>query len=177
MTLSNPARKANSSDLILSLGGQVADSINVDTSWQFNQTESNTQRANLDIRYHPVAGRAINAGWRFDRGAYKQLDLSGQWQLSGKWWGVGRYAYSIRDDRPLERLGGLEYNAGCWILRLVGQRFVTDSERMSSSYFLQLELNDLARVGANPLDVLSRSIAGYSRINVQREPLQSDLYR
>lgn len=177
VTLSNPARKANSSDLILSLGGQVADSINVDTSWQFNQTESNTQRANLDIRYHPVAGRAINAGWRFDRGAYKQLDLSGQWQLSGKWWGVGRYAYSIRDDRPLERLGGLEYNAGCWILRLVGQRFVTDSERMSSSYFLQLELNDLARVGANPLDVLSRSIAGYSRINVQREPLQSDLYR
>jgi len=177
VTLTNPARKANSSDLILSLGGQVADSLNVDTSWQYNQTESNTQRANLDIRYHPSAGKALNAAWRLDRGGYKQIDLSSQWQLSGKWWGVGRYAYSIKDSKSLETLGGLEYNAGCWIMRMVAQRFVTDSDKMSSGYFLQLELNDLARVGANPLEVLSRSIAGYSKINVQREPLPSDIYR
>lgn len=177
VTLNNPARKANSSDLILSLGGQVADSLNIDTSWQFNQTESNTQRANLDIRYRPVPGKALNAAWRFDRGNYKQVDLSGQWQLSANWWGVARHAYSIKDDRTLESLAGLEYNAGCWIVRMVGQRFVTESDKMSSAWFLQLELNDLARVGSNPLEVLSRSIAGYSKINVQRQPLQSDIYR
>ena len=65
----------------------MADSINADTSWQFNQTESNTQRANLDIRYHPVAGgRSMLAGVSIVA-LSKQLDLSGQWQLSGKWWG------------------------------------------------------------------------------------------
>ena len=43
-----------------------------------------------------------------------------------------------------------------------GTAFVTDSERMSSSYFLQLELND--RRGWGPIHwMCSRSIAGYSR--------------
>ena len=85
VTLTNPARKANSSDLILSLGGQVADSLNVDTSWQYNQTESNTQRANLDIRYHPSAGKALNARRRLATTAPSAL-LAKMWTSTGRVW-------------------------------------------------------------------------------------------
>jgi LPS-assembly protein len=63
-------------------------------------------------------------------------------------------------------LGGLEYDAGCWIVRLVVQSIATQTQKATTSLFLQLELNGFSRLGSNPLDILKRTVPGYSPVNV-----------
>ena len=73
--------------------------------------------------------------------------------------------YSIKDRQPIENIAGLEYNGGCWVVRVVGQRLATTTETASTAVFVQLELNDFSQIGSNPLDLLKRSIQGYGRVN------------
>lgn len=177
VTLNNPPRQSRSSDLLLGVGGQLADHVSVDSNWQYNQSDDNTERFNFDVRYRPALGKALNASFRFERNMYRQIDVSGQWPLFRQWWGVGRMAYSLTDSKTLEALAGLEYNAGCWMVRAGGQRFVTNTNKMSSGYLIQLELTDIARVGTNALEVLSRAIPGYGKITVDRQAHGSEIYR
>jgi LPS-assembly protein len=59
----------------------------------------------------------------------------------------------------------VEYNGGCWVLRVVGQQLTTTTETRTNSIFVQLELNGLARVGTSPLELLRRTVPGYLRTN------------
>jgi LPS-assembly protein len=45
------------------------------------------------------------------------------------------------------------------------QRIATGTNLTSNSFFIQLELNGIGRLGSNPLDVLKQSIAGYVNTN------------
>jgi len=65
----------------------------------------------------------------------------------------------------LEAVAGVEYNADCWAVRLVGQRLTTTTQTTSNSVYLQIELNGLARFGTNPLELLRRSVPGYQQTN------------
>jgi LPS-assembly protein len=111
----------------------------------------------------------FNADYRYTKDAtnkensINQIDLSAQWPLAPKWYGVSRFNYSFRDSRLVEGLGGFEYNAGCWSLRGVLQRLATTEDTASNAFYLQLELRGLTRLGPNPLDVLKRSITGYAK--------------
>ena len=78
---------------------------------------------------------------------------------------LGRWNYSLVDNKTLEAVAGVEYNAGCWVLRLVGQRLTTTSQTTTTSVYVQLELNGLARFGTSPLDLLRRSVPGYQKTN------------
>ena len=60
---------------------------------------------------------------------------------------------------------GAEYQADCWVFRMVGQRTPTATGKATSSFFFQLELNGLTRLGSNPLEALRRNIQGYQLIN------------
>jgi LPS-assembly protein len=71
-------------------------------------------------------------------------------------------------------VAGVEYNADCWALRLVGQRLATTTTTTTNSIYLQIELNGLARFGTNPLDLLRRSVPGYQQTN---DPTVSPRFR
>jgi LPS-assembly protein len=58
-------------------------------------------------------------------------------------------------------LVGFEYNADCWSLRVVAHRFAIATDQFSSTFFVQLELNGLSRIGSSPLETLRRNIGGY----------------
>ena len=66
---------------------------------------------------------------------------------------------------PVEVIGGLEYNAGCWAARFVVQRLEAISGSSNTTFFFQLELNDFASVGSNPIQLLRRTIPGYGKVN------------
>ena len=94
-----------------------------------------------------------------------QVNLSGQWPISQRWYGVGRVSYAIPEHKTAESLFGVEYNADCWVFRVVAQRFATAAKVSTSQVFLQLELNGLSKLGSNPLEALRKNIAGYQRVN------------
>jgi len=158
----------NRSDILMSLGGRLTKAWSLDSLFQYNPNQSKTQSYNVMARYRPEPGKLLNLGYRFDRNQIpllRQADLSTQWPLFGRWLGVARLNYSLPDKRVVEALSGLEYNQSCWALRLVAQSFTSATNVRSSNIFLQLELNDLVRVGSDPLDTLRNSVSGYTKMN------------
>lgn len=95
------------------------------------------------------------------------LRLEGAARCGGTWYGVGRINYSTRDSRITDSVVGLEYDAGCWIGRIVAERLSTGRSEATTRLLLQLELVGLSRLGASPLQVLKDNIPGYRLL---REP-------
>ncbi|TCS38312.1 LPS-assembly protein [Paucimonas lemoignei] len=169
------------SDLLLAAAGKVSRTISVEGNMQYSQSLSKMVRDNYGVRWQPGPMRVLNLQYRRDisnlASPLEQLDLSAQWPIAQRWYGVGRINYSLRNDQPAnanvgnrigkvaEALLGFEYKADCWILRLVAQRTPTSSNTATTGFFLQLELNGLSRIGSNPLEALRKNIPGYQMIN------------
>lgn len=169
LTPTTAISNANTSDVIAHVSGQLTRHWRVQSGVQYNTSDSDLVRGHIGGAYRDVPGRVFNIDYRYYKdltnndNSINQLDLSTQWPLAPKWYGVGRLNYSLRDRRLVEGLAGIEYNAGCWSLRGVLQRLVTTEEKSSNAFYLQLELRGLTKLGPNPLDVLSRSISGYAK--------------
>ena len=118
----------------------------------------------------------LNLAYRNTVDLIKQTDVSFQWPvIASNWSAVGRWNWSIRDERTLEALAGFEYDGGCWVFRAVGHRFATALNAVNTSVFFQLELNGVSRIGSNPMDVLRRNVGGYTRLD-PRAPRTDDYY-
>lgn len=164
VTLPNEtARVDRKADLIASLSGLVMPKTYLDTGWQYNPRDSRTERLNVGTRYQPEIGKVLNAGYRYTRNLLGQIDVSGQWPVSGGWSGVARYNYSTKEKRLVEGVAGFEYNAGCWAVRGVLQQIALTAQSKSTSLFIQLELSGFSNIGSNPSDILRRNIPGYGR--------------
>src|SRR5699024_3629415 len=117
--------------------------------------------------------------YRYTRDFSEQVELGWQWPIAGAappprplrggngcggaWYSVGRLNYSLRESRMTDSVLGFEYDAGCWIARVVVMRLSTGLSEATTRLAVQLELNGLSRLnlGANPLKVLKDNIAGY----------------
>ncbi len=174
VTLSEAPRSASSSDFLVGAEGRLSEAWALSGLMQYNFDASQIERLDAGVRYTPAPGKALNASYRYSRlqvdqvgllSELKQFDLSAQWPLTENITFLGRWNYSLVDNKTLEAVAGIEYNAGCWVLRLVGQRLTTTTQTNSTSIYLQIELNGLARFGTNPLEMLRRSVPGYQRTN------------
>ncbi|WP_149426071.1 LPS-assembly protein LptD [Oryzomicrobium terrae] len=166
----DPPSTVRRADWLFALNGQVAPYTTFDAGWQYNPRDARTERLSTVLRYRPEIGKVLQAGYRISRdsappfnASIRQIDLAGQWPLGGRWYAVGRYNYSLLDQRLLEGVGGLEYNGGCWVVRGVMQQLAVTSATPVRAFFMQLELSDFASIGSNPLSILRRNIPGYSR--------------
>ena len=153
-------------DFVAAVTGFITPTISTDSSVQYDQTQFMVDVVRSGLSYRPEPGRVVNVGYRFTRDVLHQVDASSQWRWSEKWQTVARLNYSLQDQRILEGLAGLEYNACCWSLRFVLQHLITATQKTTTAAFLQLELNGLMQIGSNPLNVLQRSIPGYTRTGV-----------
>ncbi|MBI1394577.1 MAG: LPS assembly protein LptD [Betaproteobacteria bacterium] len=166
VTLPNtPPRTQSRSDLLAAATGRMTGAWYIDSALTYDVNERHQDRSSLSLRYNPVPGKVLNAGYRFNRDSFEQTDLSAQWALNDRWSTVGRWSYSLRDRRSTTVIAGIEYNAGCWVGRFVMQEFVTLTQDSVRAFFVQLELNGLSKIGSNPLDILRQNVAGYQNIN------------
>lgn len=162
--------KWQKSDFLTAFSGRVLPKTYVDAALQYSPNDSKMERSSFGARYQPELGKVLNVSYRYASnaiasGALKNFDVAGQWPIWGGWSAVGRYNYSILDHKPVETVGGLEYSAGCWAVRLVGHQVVTTEGKTTSAFYVQLELNDFARIGSNPIDLLRRNIQGFGLAN------------
>lgn len=159
---SNVQTNANRSDLLALFSGALSRTWSLDAGLQYGVNSSEIERFNVALRHQPEPGKVFNFGYRFTRDYLDQLDISAQWPLSRRWNAVGRWNYSLSDSALLEGLAGLEYNASCWTLRFLMHRFVTNTQERTNTFFIQLELSGLSRIGSSPLDLLRQGIGGYT---------------
>ncbi len=174
------------SDILLAGTAQLGAGMSVDAGLQYSVRNNSVPRLNLLYRYLPNDGRIFNAGVRYLRDELGQIDTSWRWPVADRWVALGRVNYSfirrrtdpatlqVVDAKPgiIEGVAGFEYTADCWTTRFVMQRFVTAAGQSTSTFFVQLELAGLGRIGSDPFDILRRNIPGY-RLPNERPSLPS----
>ena len=163
------------SDILLVGSAHLSPRWTFDAGVQYSPQIDRTTRSVLGARYSPGSFRTLSATYRLTRGSSEQLDLGWQWPVyrgapsasgtggcRGTLYGVGRINYSMKDSRITDSLAGFEYDAGCWIARVVAERVSTGRTEATTRLLLQLELVGLSRLGSNPLAVLKDNIPGYT---------------
>jgi LPS-assembly protein len=165
------------SDVLVAASGRISETWSFDSGVQYDATGSNLYSSNLSMQWQPARMKVLNAEYRYQRDSFRNVDFSGQWPLSRRWYGVGRVSYALRSytvgkaepgkGKMLESLIGLEYKADCWVFRFGAQRFVTAAQTTSTPIFFQLELNGLSSLslGSNPLEAFTKSVPGYTQLN------------
>ncbi len=177
-----PLRTANTSPILGSLGGQIAPNWRGEVAAQYAWSNAQLERFSIGARYSPDFAKVLNAAYRYARQTanqpeIRQVDVSAQWPLGQGIYALARVNYDIAGSQFVETLGGIEYNAGCWIVRGVVQSFVTSSTQRTYEFFIQLELNGVARIGTSPLEALRRNIPGYSRTNAPASRTEPDAFQ
>jgi LPS-assembly protein len=193
------------SDMLLLGSTSVVPHWTLDASVQYSPDIRRTVRSIVGARYSPGPFRTVGATYRLTRGLSEQLELGWQWPLYGRtpdesgaergrgmgsgngngngsschgsWYSVGRINYSTRESRITDSVLGLEYDAGCWIGRVVAERLSTGRSEATTRLLMQLELVGLSRLGSNPLQVLKDNIPGYRLLREERgAPVPSSTY-
>ena len=166
LTPTTPLRTVNTSNYLASIGGRLSRHLTFDATTEYSQREQRPERYNVSTRYNPEIAKVVTASYRYQRDTLKQIDVSGQWPVRPGWYAVGRYNYSLLDKRLVEGIAGLEYNAGCWILRFTAQRVQAATQISSTGFYVFLELRGVGELGTDEaLQLLKRDIPGYSVTN------------
>jgi LPS-assembly protein len=156
-----------------------------DSTFQFNPRQEESTRSTWSLRYSPGNYRVVSAAYRFQRESSEQLDVGWQWPVNdlwgdrgqelgagqgqgeGRWYSVGRLNYSLADRKWVDTIVGLEYDAGCWLGRIVLQQVQAGVATPTQSILFQLELVGFARIGSNPLKTLKDNIPRYQYLREQ----------
>ena len=166
------------SDMLVAARVQWDPLWSVDTNVQYNAKSRQSVRTTLGGRYTPGAFKAISAAYRIQRGISEQIDVGWQWPLSGvfgkspdpipgralgpgQWYSVGRMNYSLPDRKMIDLVAGFEYDAGCWLGRVVLERLQLSSTTNDQRILFQLEFNGFSRVGASTLQSIQANIPKY----------------
>ncbi len=152
-----------SSDYIAEMRFLLYDNLNFDIGHQWGPGKDATTQSEARLQYRPASDRVLNFSYRFRRDSLEQGDISWSWPIAQNWRFVGRYNYSLRDDKALEQFYGLEYESCCWGLRLVSRRHISTRDgTRDSSIGLQLVLKGMTSVGTAADKLLERGILGYT---------------
>ena len=169
LTPTSTLRTASQSDVLASVGGRLARSLTADASVQYSPSLSRSERYTVSARYAPEIAKVVSASYRYNgtvAPVIHQVDITGQWPIAAGWYAMGRFNYSLVDSQVLEAIGGVEYNAGCWVFRTALQRLQAATNTTSSGIFFQLEFNGFGGVGSDEIiTMLKRSVPGYSVTN------------
>ena len=177
------------SDVLLGARVQWDPRWQTDATVQFNPKTRESTRTTLGARYTPSNFRVLNAAYRLQRGVSEQVDVGWQWPLAdftgtpapalgtpgrglgaGRWYSVGRVNYSVPERKIVDLLAGFEYDAGCWIGRLVLERLQIGTSSANQRILFQLEFSGFSRLGSNPLQTLKSNIPRYQYLREEINP-------
>ncbi len=184
VTLPNGAYSPSGiSDILLGAG------VNLDNRWvldslvQYNPTTQQSVRSTVGARYHPGNYRVVNMAYRFQRDTSELVDVGWQWPLSApwsaeppdaggsgrglgadRWYSVGRMNYSLAEAKLVDSIVGFEYDAGCWLGRVVVEKLSTGLVTSNQRLMFQLEFVGFSRLGIDPLSTLKTNIPRYQTL-------------
>ncbi|HEX7387411.1 MAG TPA: LPS-assembly protein LptD [Castellaniella sp.] len=180
---SQTVRQGSKSDYLVGANAALTDKFSVNFDGQFDYRTQQKQRLSTGVRWTPKRLATVSLSYRYERdpnvytdpyailasGATsqptEQVSLSGQWPLSRRWYGVGRYDYSLADKRNTQTIVGLEYRGdGGWAARAVMQRYAVAATQTNTAFFLQLELTGLGSLGNDPMSLLADRVIGYQPV-------------
>lgn len=146
---------------------------------QVDQDTKRIRRSTSSVTYTPTNYRSLSVGYSLARDTSELAHVAWQWPLNDlwgdrgrdmgpgrglgtpRWYSVGRLNYSVMDRKLTDLIAGFEYDAGCWVGRIVVERLQTSSATANQRILFQLELNGFSRLGSSPLALLQDNIPRY----------------
>jgi LPS-assembly protein len=174
--------KAGFSDVLLGGLVNVSERWTLDSVAQVNTQNGLSERSTVSARYNPSDYRVLNLAYRFARAQSEQIDMSWQWPLNdlwgdkgsalgygrgqgeGRYYAVGRMNYSMNERRMVDTVLGVEYDAGCWLGRMVLERTSTSSTSQNQRIMFQLEFVGFTKLGISPQRALTSHISRYQNL-------------
>jgi LPS-assembly protein len=80
---------------------------------------------------------------------------------------VGRLNFSLQDRKLVDSVVGFEYDAGCWLGRVVVERLQSSTSSSNKRILFQLEFIGFTRLGSNALQTLKDNIPRYQYLREQ----------
>ena len=146
----------------------------IGASYQWDPKFKRTDLASVRARYLLPDDGVFNVGYRYRRSLLEQADISFLYPVSASWSVVGRYYYSLHDNKTLETMAGLQWDSCCVAVRLVGRRYVHNRQGdLSNALMFEIELKGLGSAGQDTRRALRRSILGYNRDDLYLVPPQT----
>ncbi|MCM2252412.1 MAG: LPS-assembly protein LptD [Ramlibacter sp.] len=173
------------SDLLFGASINWSPQWSLDSTVQYNPKTRRSIRSTIGGRYSPGNYRVVSAAYRLQRGSSEQIDVGWQWPINdlwgdkgqnlgpgrgegeGRWYSVGRLNFSLQDKRLVDAVVGLEYDAGCWLGRIVFERLQSSSSTSNKRVLFQLEFVGFSRLGSNALQALKENIPRYQFLREQ----------
>jgi len=155
-----PVETSDGSPLVAGITATIARRWQAVAGIQWDFDEDQVEKSNFGVRYQPDPLRVANLSYSFSPDNFEQADTSLAWPLARDWRFVGRWAYSLQQNKTVEAFGGIEYESCCWAFRTVLRRYLSGTQ-MTNSFLFQLEFKGLTGVGGGTVDFLERSIPGY----------------
>jgi LPS-assembly protein len=167
------------SDVLFGASVSLVPQWTADATVQHNFKSHQSIRSTIGARYSPGNYRVISAAYRRQQGLSEQVDIGWQWPINdlwgdkgldlgqgmgqgeGRWYSVGRLNVSLRDRRLVDAVVGLEYDAGCWLGRIVFERLQAGTDQSNKRILFQLEFVGFSRLGSNALQTLKENIPRY----------------
>lgn len=177
----DPVGQAGYSDLLAATTIQMFRGYYFDAGLQYNPETERVIYSNIAFSWRPEPRKTLNVGYRYrrptsvtDNTAIDQFEVSSQWPVTQRTYGIGRVAFDLNANQLVDALAGFEYAADCWVGRVVYQRFRNTSQGYTGRIFFQVEFRGLSKIGSNPLDVLRLNVPGYEPV-VARPVIPSQL--
>jgi len=153
----------SSSNVILELASQFTKNWRASSTFRFDPHNDNTEHTVIRMRYHSDSERIVNLSYRMREQSIEQTDVSFYWRLDSRWRILGRWNYSLPDEKTLETFSGIEYSSCCWAIRGITRRYLnsTDGSGYLNGFFIQFQLKGLGNVGSKSGAFLEERIPGY----------------
>lgn len=180
----DPTAQMGLSDILAGASVALNRSWAVDTTVQYNQKNDNFLRRVVSGRYNPGSYRVVSAAYRTQNNesgeaVSRQVDIGWQWPLhdlwrgadaqsddgrglgEGRWYSVARLNYNPLDRKMVESIIGFEYDAGCWLSRVVAERLQVTDGLARQRLLFQLEFVGFSRIGTNAMGSLRTNVPRY----------------
>ncbi len=145
---------------------------NIDLQW--DTANSELSKENYFLHYISDARHLFNIGYRkrLINGdvEIEQTDTSFVYAINHQYSTLVRWNYSLKDQKDLNIIAGLEYDSCCWSIQLLAQRQIlnssTDDNAYDNSILVQFVLKGLGSLSDNKTrTTLEQSIYGYTNLS------------
>ncbi|PCH56529.1 MAG: hypothetical protein COC15_03015 [Legionellales bacterium] len=187
--IQNPKRTDTISDIAgtISYHPSFDWSINFDMTYDTLKQKVDLQRYNLQFK--PNNNHIFNISYEENNQNYailsnkqlqegsppkrvQQLISSFVWTLANSWSVIGKWNFSLKDNKTIDIFGGLQYSSCCWAIRLIAHKYrvnhnPNDPSKVASGGFtnavaVQFELKGLGGTNKNSIKALANQVTGYT---------------
>ena len=170
VNLDNTIATVNQSDVISELSGQW-NNFKSRATVQWNPETREADKQSIQFNYKNNEQQILNMGYRFRRDPVdetnnlEQTDFSFNWPINNQYSVFSRWNRSLTEKRDIETLFGIEYDSCCWSMRILGQRYLKNTDGNDvhdSSIMIQLILKGLGSVSDKEAsNIIKQAILGY----------------